>query len=64
MVATQTLEVGADLDAEYLVTEACGVRALTQRLGRLNRLGDHPQARAVYVHVPSLKRRGKASRGR
>ena len=63
VVATQTLEVGADLDAEYLVTEACGVRALTQRLGRLNRLGDHPQARAVYVHVPPLKRRGKASRG-
>ena len=39
VVATQTLEVGADIDAEYLVTEACGVRALTQRLGRLNRLG-------------------------
>ena len=39
VVATQTLEVGADVDAEFLVTEACGVRALTQRLGRLNRLG-------------------------
>ena len=44
VVATQTLEVGADIDAEYLVTEACGVRALTQRLGRLNRLGYHPHA--------------------
>ena len=32
VVATQTLEVGADIDAEYLATEACGVRALTQRL--------------------------------
>ena len=42
VVATQTLEVGADVDAEYLITEACGVRALTQRLGRLNRLGRHP----------------------
>ena len=52
VVATQTLEVGADVDAEYLVTEACGVRALTQRLGRLNRLGRHPHARAVYVHLP------------
>ena len=40
VVATQTLEVGADLDAEFLVTEACGVRALTQRLGRVNRLGE------------------------
>ena len=52
VVATQTLEVGADLDAEYLVTEACGVRALTQRLGRLNRLGRYKHARAIYVHLP------------
>ena len=51
VVATQTLEVGADLDADYLITEACGVRALTQRLGRLNRLGERPHARGIYVHV-------------
>ncbi|MDE0392233.1 MAG: type I-U CRISPR-associated helicase/endonuclease Cas3 [Rhodospirillales bacterium] len=57
VVATQTLEVGADIDAEYLVTEACGVRALTQRLGRLNRLGRFPHARAVYVHVPPSRSR-------
>ena len=55
VVATQTLEVGADLDAEHLVTEQCGVRALTQRLGRLNRLGRHPHARAVYLHLPPSK---------
>lgn len=58
VVATQTLEVGADLDAECVVTEACGVRALTQRLGRLNRLGRFPHARAIYVHVPPPRRRG------
>ncbi len=64
VVATQTLEVGADVDAEYLVTEACGVRALTQRLGRLNRLGHHPHARAVYVHLPApQQRRGTAAEG-
>ena len=57
VVATQTLEVGADIDAEYLVTEACGVRALTQRLGRLNRLGRFLHARAVYVHVPPTRPR-------
>ena len=57
VVATQTLEVGADIDAEYLVTEACGVRALTQRLGRLNRLGRHAHARAAYVHLPPPKPR-------
>lgn len=58
VVATQTLEVGADIDAEYLVTEGCGVRALTQRMGRLNRLGRFPHARAAYVHVPPSKPRG------
>ena len=58
VVATQTLEVGADLDAEYLITEACGVRALTQRLGRLNRLGNYADARALYIHLPLGKRRG------
>lgn len=56
VVATQTLEVGADIDAEYLVTEACGVRALTQRFGRLNRLGRYDHARAVYLHAPPPKR--------
>ena len=63
VVATQTLEVGADIDAEYLVTEGCGVRALTQRLGRLNRLGRFPHARATYVHVPPSGRRGGSSSG-
>ncbi len=59
VVATQTLEVGADIDAEYLVTEACGVRALTQRLGRLNRLGRYSHARAVYIHLPPPKSKKK-----
>ena len=63
VVATQTLEVGADIDAEYLVTESCGVRALTQRLGRLNRLGRFPHARATYVHVSPPKSRGGKSSG-
>ena len=57
VVATQTLEVGADIDSEYLVTEACGVRALTQRLGRLNRLGNHDHAQGVYVHTPPKRRK-------
>ena len=56
VVATQTLEVGADIDAEYLVTEQCGIRALTQRLGRLNRLGRFKDSVAVYVHMPTSER--------
>ena len=60
VVATQTLEVGADIDAEFLVTEACGVRALTQRLGRLNRRGVYAHAKALYVHLPPIRDRGNA----
>lgn len=55
VVATQTLEVGADLDFDYLVTEPCGVRALTQRMGRLNRLGAKPWAKAIYCHLPGKR---------
>ncbi|HVX16868.1 MAG TPA: type I-U CRISPR-associated helicase/endonuclease Cas3 [Acidimicrobiales bacterium] len=59
VIATQTLEVGADVDFELLVTEACGVRALTQRLGRLNRLGKWDRAQATYVHAPPRPIRGE-----
>lgn len=57
VVATQTLEVGADVDFEFGVTEACGVRALTQRLGRVNRLGRFAHAAASYVHAEPAPRR-------
>jgi len=48
VVATQTFEVGLDVDVEALVTESASSSALVQRLGRLNRAG-RSTGRAVIV---------------
>lgn len=55
IVATQTLEAGMDLSAGEIVTEACPWPALQQRVGRLNRRGEHDQA---TVHVITGIRKG------
>lgn len=49
VVATQALEVGADLDFSGMVTELCTLSALLQRLGRVGRRGRVPQAPVVVV---------------
>ena len=49
LVATQTVEVGIDLDATALITETAPWDALVQRIGRVNRRGVLPATDVVVV---------------
>lgn len=52
VVATQTVEVGANIDFDALASESAPLDSLRQRFGRLNRLGRDGEAKAIIVLRP------------
>lgn len=49
VVATQTLEVGIDVDFADLVTELAPASSLAQRFGRVNRLGRRKDSKVIVI---------------
>jgi CRISPR-associated endonuclease/helicase Cas3 len=54
VVATQTIEAGADIDVDGMITESAALPALIQRLGRVNRRGWRGTAPVIVVHSAGL----------
>ena len=54
VVATQTLEVGIDIDFSSLITELAPASSLTQRFGRVNRLGKRKDSKIIVLEPADL----------
>jgi CRISPR-associated endonuclease/helicase Cas3 len=53
LVATSAGEVGVDIDAEHMVCDLVAWERMVQRLGRVNRRGEHPESLVeVFVAAP------------
>jgi CRISPR-associated endonuclease/helicase Cas3 len=55
VVSTQCIEAGADFDFDGMVSQACPIDALRQRLGRLDRLGKRGESRCLLVRPADFK---------